>query len=405
MIEGRDVSSYDGSSPDYSGLDFVIIKVTEGTGYVNPYWTQQRDKARAEGKIVGYYAYPHIADGGVADATFFLRTCLSQTRPGEFFNLDWEWYGQSGVSNSLADTFKDEFLATIANKGHRRLTYSDTSNWVNVDVNSNVGDGLWIAEYGVLAPTISHPWVLWQYSSSGADHDRANFLSHAAMLDWMLGAVPQPPPPATPTLRQTRLIASGSQRNSPIFATLTVQASGGSFSFAALGVAVRSGNGTHYDFPGSHGPATLATGESLTLQTGSRDFPSGAYLMYGTWKDAQGGWHDLPTEALTIVVPAPPEPTVSLVHIQAAANRDPNLAQGGTTYPAEVTVVQNALVAEGLLSAANRQWGRGAFGSMTVAAYAAWQRRCGYSGAAANGIPGAASLGRLGSAHGFHVAA
>jgi hypothetical protein len=40
---------------------------------------------------------------------------------------------------------------------------------------------------------------------------------------------------------------------------------------------------------------------------------------------------------------------------------------------------------------------------MTVAVYAAWQRHLGYSGSAADGIPGQDSLSRLGTRHGFHV--
>jgi len=99
----------------------------------------------------------------------------------------------------------------------------------------------------------------------------------------------------------------------------------------------------------------------------------------------------------------PPEPSISLSIIQMCAREDPARPQGVTTNAVEVTPVQNALVAEGLLSASDKRWGRGAFGSMTVAAYAAWQRRLGYSGAAADGIPGLDSLTKLGAKHGFHV--
>jgi hypothetical protein len=42
---------------------------------------------------------------------------------------------------------------------------------------------------------------------------------------------------------------------------------------------------------------------------------------------------------------------------------------------------------------------------MTVAAYKSWQNRLGYVGADADGIPGQASLSRLGAKWGFHVVA
>ena len=63
-------------------------------------------------------------------------------------------------------------------------------------------------------------------------------------------------------------------------------------------------------------------------------------------------------------------------------------------------VVERALAAEGLLTPSLVD---GAFGTSTVSAYAAWQRRCGYHGADADGIPGHDSLVRLGQAHGFAV--
>lgn len=100
-----------------------------------------------------------------------------------------------------------------------------------------------------------------------------------------------------------------------------------------------------------------------------------------------------------------PEPTVSLHIVQMCAREDPGKPQGQTTNSLQVMPVQNALVAEGLLSATDKRWGRGSFGSMTVAAYRAWQQRLGYSGSAADGIPGHDSLTKLGAKHGFHVAA
>lgn len=94
---------------------------------------------------------------------------------------------------------------------------------------------------------------------------------------------------------------------------------------------------------------------------------------------------------------------VRLAHIVAAARRDPPAPQGHSTYRDEVLVVERALHAEGLLPA---QWVDGSYGTKTVAAYAAWQRSHaggGYSGRDADGIPGQASLARLGARHGFAV--
>ncbi|MEU9881085.1 peptidoglycan-binding domain-containing protein [Streptomyces phaeochromogenes] len=100
--------------------------------------------------------------------------------------------------------------------------------------------------------------------------------------------------------------------------------------------------------------------------------------------------------------PTPSKPVVDLSNVVAAARRDPGLPQGGKTHKADVLVVEKALVAEGLLPA---QWADGSFGSRTVEAYASLQRRYGFSGTDANGIPGQTTLKRLGKEHGFTVKA
>ena len=105
------------------------------------------------------------------------------------------------------------------------------------------------------------------------------------------------------------------------------------------------------------------------------------------------------------VFPAAPKPpattaTVSLAHIVAAAKKDPAATQGHTTYKAEVLAVERALHAEGLLAS---QYVDGSFGTKTRSAYAAWQRRT--VPGPYDGIPGMASLKKLGAKHGFDVAA
>jgi hypothetical protein len=101
--------------------------------------------------------------------------------------------------------------------------------------------------------------------------------------------------------------------------------------------------------------------------------------------------------------PTPAKPRVSLAHVVYAARHDPAAAQGHTSYKAEVLLVEKALQKEGLLSS---QYVDGSFGSLTVTAYARWQRSPaggGYTGDAADGIPGKASLKLLAARHGFTV--
>lgn len=97
--------------------------------------------------------------------------------------------------------------------------------------------------------------------------------------------------------------------------------------------------------------------------------------------------------------PAPRRPVVDLSLLVAAARSNPRAAGTPVTY-AGVRLLEAALVAEGLLA---KRHADGHYGTTTVAAYAAWQRHLGYSGKAADGIPGKTSLAKLGARHGFDV--
>ncbi|MFB7029681.1 MULTISPECIES: N-acetylmuramoyl-L-alanine amidase [unclassified Streptomyces] len=110
-----------------------------------------------------------------------------------------------------------------------------------------------------------------------------------------------------------------------------------------------------------------------------------------------------PRPATTPPPPAPApkpgtaRPIVDLSKLIAAAKADPPKPGTPVSYYG-VKTAEAALVAEGLLA---REFADGHFGSQTIAAYAAWQRRCGFKGADANGIPGAESLGKLAKKHAF----
>jgi hypothetical protein len=103
--------------------------------------------------------------------------------------------------------------------------------------------------------------------------------------------------------------------------------------------------------------------------------------------------------------PAPPKPvkpSVSLSKLIAAARSNPSAAGTPVTYSG-VKTVEAALVDAGLLA---KKYSDGHFGSVTVQAYAAWQRSKaggGYKGKAADGVPGKASLTKLGARRGFTV--
>ncbi|GEC02946.1 hypothetical protein SSP24_06010 [Streptomyces spinoverrucosus] len=95
--------------------------------------------------------------------------------------------------------------------------------------------------------------------------------------------------------------------------------------------------------------------------------------------------------------PPPATTVVSLKRLLAAARSNPSQPGTPVSYKG-VATVEAALVDEGLLE---RPYSDGHWGTKTTPAYAAWQRRCGYRGDDADGIPGPDSLRRLGLKHGF----
>jgi hypothetical protein len=132
-------------------------------------------------------------------------------------------------------------------------------------------------------------------------------------------------------------------------------------------------------------------------------------LIHSRWGMRQLGWIDwTPSGAISLkpsaVAHPATRPTVDLSLLQLAARQDPPAAQGHRTPGAagSVVLVERALSHEGLLTA---KYVDGSYGTLTKTAYAGWQRKLGYTGKDADGIPGATSLGRLGTKYGFRVIA
>jgi LysM repeat protein len=100
-------------------------------------------------------------------------------------------------------------------------------------------------------------------------------------------------------------------------------------------------------------------------------------------------------------LPKPKKPKVDLSKLVEAALKNPSAPGTPVTYSG-VKTVEAALVDEGLLA---KKYYDGHFGDATIQAYQRWQERCGYSGDAADGIPGKESLTKLGKKHGFDVVA
>jgi hypothetical protein len=178
-VNGIDVGSYQRSDYSTTGLDFVMVKATEGSSYTNPRHAGQVATGRAHGLVVGHY---HFARPGpvTAQADYFLAH--AGARPGDVLAFDWEDTGVPGAE-------KDAWLRHVQAKApdHRVILYCNRDFWLHRDITSFCADGLWIADPSAPGghPRVEHPWLFHQYSSAGGlDRNVGNFAGRDALRTW-----------------------------------------------------------------------------------------------------------------------------------------------------------------------------------------------------------------------------
>lgn len=178
MIKGIDVSSYQSEAYSLTGMDFVIVKATESTNYVNPKHAAQVKRARDNGRVVGHYHFAHGTDIA-AQVDYFVKHAGAE--PDEFLALDWE-------TPDMSSAEKDAFLKALKARagGRKVILYCNQSYATTRDASGYHADGLWVAQYNGKPghPSISGAWLIHQYTSSPVDTNVANFASRAAMATW-----------------------------------------------------------------------------------------------------------------------------------------------------------------------------------------------------------------------------
>ncbi len=172
-MNGIDIASYQaGINLTVVPCDFVIVKATEGTGYMNPDYTRAYDQAKSAGKCLGIY---HYASGGnvQAEADHFLKQVGN--RVGEaILILDWESYTNPAFGVNDHDWVKTWCDYVASKTGVNPIVYVQQSAMNRL---SGIGNyPLWVAQYADMNQTgyQDHPWnegnytcVMRQYSSCG----------------------------------------------------------------------------------------------------------------------------------------------------------------------------------------------------------------------------------------------
>lgn len=179
VMNGIDISKWQ-SGIDLSAVkaDFVIVKATEGIGYVDKSCDTFFQKALSLGKKLGFYHFARPTNDPVREADFFYNNCRGYFGKGIPI-LDWE----SGNTGDV--TWAQRWLDRVYQlSGVKPVIYMSESvvnanNWSAV---AAADYGLWVAKYRDNSPDYnynmanagSRPHVkwwkfycMWQWTSTG----------------------------------------------------------------------------------------------------------------------------------------------------------------------------------------------------------------------------------------------
>jgi lysozyme len=154
-----------------SGVVFAFCKATEGTSYVDPYFTTNWPAIKSVGIIRGAYHFARPATDPQRQADHFLRT----VRPikGDLkLVLDLEDAG--GKTKNQVWAWTQAFVNRIKVKtGQAPIIYTGYYFWQDSVGNptNNLGCPLWLPNYGSspanLIPVAWTKWTFWQYTDTG----------------------------------------------------------------------------------------------------------------------------------------------------------------------------------------------------------------------------------------------
>lgn len=181
-----------------AGITGVIVKLTEGTGYVNAPWgAEDVAGAKAAGVLVAGYLFLHPNEDPVAQAEWYLAHGGADLAG---VAVDCEVTdGCSWPQIEVAMQQCHDHLALVG--GKTVLAYLNKS-WYEATGIGKWGWYLWLADPSDPAP--AYPCEVWQYGTSTvagvpAAADRDRWVGEAAVFDKFFGQAPAPTPAPSPS--------------------------------------------------------------------------------------------------------------------------------------------------------------------------------------------------------------
>lgn len=175
LYNGIDVSEWQGNI-DFgevarAGIEVVYIRASEGRGYVDPYFRENYEKAKANGLRTGFYHFLTATNVAEAkeEAEFFVSN-IKGLEPDCRLAMDFEVF--DGLDVSTINEISRVFLETVEKlSGKECVIYSDAYNARTVFSKELAEDyPIWVADYFVEEPENNGKWKFWvgfQYSDRG----------------------------------------------------------------------------------------------------------------------------------------------------------------------------------------------------------------------------------------------
>ncbi|RUL51277.1 LysM peptidoglycan-binding domain-containing protein [Lysinibacillus antri] len=173
-FQGIDVSRYqediDFEAVSNAGIEVVYIKASEGVGYVDPYFEQNYEGAKAANLKVGFYHFviARTVEQAIEEANWFVSIIQDKDYEAKPV-VDFEDFGNLSTEqiNEITRAFAEE-VVKLTNQDV--MIYSNASNATNVFDESLTKYSLWVAQYGPSEPSndiIWDTWAGWQYTDTG----------------------------------------------------------------------------------------------------------------------------------------------------------------------------------------------------------------------------------------------
>lgn len=224
-----DVSSYQGamSQKDYNtlkarGVKGVVVKLTEGTYYTNPYAKQQIQFAKNAGMKVSVYHFSQFQNKAQAEAEadFFAKTAKSLGLGKDVLMVN---DIESGNCNNGYATQNSVYFALrlIRTHGIQSVLHYGYQNWFDTGVlNKNTlgADSIWEAGYPY-SPSANNLWYkgsaeAWQFTSTMKLPSGSNYTGYLdGNIDYTGRFTKEADKPVNPSIKEEKLSTYGTVMN------------------------------------------------------------------------------------------------------------------------------------------------------------------------------------------------